>query len=72
MPDLSGFDVQVQLRDADQLLPVVVITGHDTPEAKKRAMDGGAVAYLRKPVDDEMLLSAVARALTMAGSKEAP
>jgi two-component system, LuxR family, sensor kinase FixL len=44
-------------------IPVVVITGHDTPEAQARAMKGGAVAYLRKPVDAEALLDAIVAAI---------
>ena len=67
MPGLSGFDLQLQLRDSPQPPPVVIITGHDTPEAQKRALAAGAVAYLRKPVDDQVLLDAVARAIASDG-----
>jgi FixJ family two-component response regulator len=63
MPELNGFELQVQLKASEKSLPVVVITGHDTPEAEKRVMDAGAVAYLRKPIDDQELLEAVAKAL---------
>ena len=63
MPELNGFELQVQLQASEKSLPVVVITGHDTPEAEKRVMDAGAVAYLRKPIDDQELLEAVAKAL---------
>ena len=63
MPELNGFELQVQLNALAQSLPVVVITGHDTPEAQKRVMDAGAIAYLRKPIDDRELLAAVAKAV---------
>lgn len=63
MPEVSGFELQAQLRASPQPLPVIVITGHDTPESQKRALAAGAVAYLRKPVDDQVLLDAVARAV---------
>ena len=63
MPGMSGFDVQLRLKDAGIPLPVVVITGHDTDESQQRALHGGAVAYLRKPVDDQALLSAIAAAV---------
>ena len=63
MPELSGFELQVQLNGSAQPVPVVVITGHDTPEAEKRVMDAGAIAYLRKPIDDQELLEAVGKAL---------
>jgi FixJ family two-component response regulator len=65
MPELSGFELQVQLNGSAQPVPVVVITGHDTPEAEKRVMDAGAIAYLRKPIDDQELLEAVAKALAV-------
>jgi FixJ family two-component response regulator len=64
MPGLSGFDVQARLRDDADVLPVVTITGHDTPESQQRALAGGAKAYLRKPVDDQVLLDAVRAAIS--------
>jgi FixJ family two-component response regulator len=60
MPGMSGFEVLAQLRGR---LPVVVITGHDTPEAEARSLAGGAAAYLRKPVNDRVLLDAVTAAI---------
>jgi len=44
-------------------VPVVVITGHDTPESRARALASGAAAYLLKPVDDRLLLDAIAAAV---------
>ena len=68
MPKVDGFAVQSWLAKAGIQIPVIVLTGHDTPEAQARAMKGGAVAYFRKPVDGEALLSAIARAVS--GGKE--
>lgn len=59
MPDLSGLDVQVLITRERFNVPVIVITGHDTPEARARVTERGAKAYLRKPVDDELLLKAI-------------
>ena len=67
MPKVDGFQVQAWLARARVCLPVIVITGHDTPEAHARALQGGAVAYLRKPVDAEALLSAIATAIEKRG-----
>ncbi len=67
MPKVDGFQVQAWLAKAQLRIPVIVITGHDTPEAQARAMKAGAVAYLRKPVDAEALLDAITAAL--AGGK---
>ena len=63
MPGLSGFDVQQQLAEQHPEVPVVVITGHDTAEARRRALSLGARAYLSKPFDDEALLMAIDEAL---------
>ena len=63
MPELSGFDVQDALATARAAVPVVVITGHDTPESRLRALRLGASAYLCKPVNDEALLAAIAKAI---------
>ena len=63
MPGVNGFDVQDELNQARVRLPVVVITGHDTPTNRTRVMSQGAAAYLCKPVDDSMLLRAIIEAL---------
>jgi FixJ family two-component response regulator len=62
MPGLSGFEVHAQIAASDPSLPVIVITGHDSPETRQRALDGGAAAYLRKPVDEGLLLRAISGA----------
>jgi FixJ family two-component response regulator len=63
MPGMSGFELQAALAEAHPAVPVLVITGHDTPDARVRALDLGAKAYLCKPVDDEELLAAIDRAI---------
>ena len=59
MPQLSGIDVQMRISQSGKRVPVVIMTGQDTPESRRRALDAGAVAYLRKPADDETLVDAV-------------
>ena len=59
MPQLSGFQVQQALRQIDAALPVVIITGDDAPGSRARALGQGAKAFLRKPVDDAILLDAI-------------
>jgi FixJ family two-component response regulator len=63
MPDVSGFEVQAQIAHSHLNIPVVVLTGHDTPEARERALTGGAAAYLCKPIDDETLLAEIGAAI---------
>lgn len=59
MPRVTGFDVQARLAEDRAEIPVVVITGHDSPEARSRALKGGASAYLCKPLDEQTLMDAI-------------
>jgi len=63
MPEMSGFDVQTALAQRHAAVPVVVITGHDTPESRTRAVQLGAKRYLCKPVNDDALLAAIDTAI---------
>ena len=63
MPHISGFDVLRALKQADARVPVVIITGDDSPESRAEALGQGAKAYLRKPVDDAMLIDAIQTAI---------
>jgi FixJ family two-component response regulator len=67
MPQVNGFAVQARLAEAGRRVPVVIITGHDKPENRERALAGGAAAYLRKPVDDQTLLDAIEQAVNPTG-----
>jgi FixJ family two-component response regulator len=66
MPSLNGFEVQERLAAVGSPLPVVIVTGHDNDATRSRALAGGAAAYLRKPVDDQVLLDAIAVAIATA------
>ncbi|NML43216.1 response regulator [Ramlibacter sp. G-1-2-2] len=59
MPRVTGFDVQQGIMRAGAGVPVIIITGDDTTDSRERALRDGARAYLRKPVDDAMLLEAI-------------
>ena len=58
MPQLDGLQVHAQLLSALQGadVPVIVITGDDSPDICVRAIEQGAYAYLRKPVPHELLV----------------
>jgi two-component system, LuxR family, response regulator FixJ len=63
MPGVSGIDLLKRLRDRKINVPVIVITGHADVPLAVEAMKHGAVDFLEKPFDDEVLLSAVRSAL---------
>ena len=67
MPEVSGFDVLEAMRTRQIPVPVIVITGHDEPGMEERSRMLGAIGYLKKPVDREDLLSAIAAATSSAG-----
>jgi FixJ family two-component response regulator len=59
MPGLTGLDLQETLRAAGQRLAIVFITGHRDVPVSVKAMKGGAVDFLTKPVDEGTLLGAI-------------
>ena len=69
MPGLSGLDLQKELGDAGLSMPIVFMTGHGTVPMSVRAMKAGAVDFLQKPVDEQVLLDAIHQALEK-GSRE--
>ncbi len=63
LPDLSGLDLQQRIGNEGGDLPIIFITGHGDIPMTVRAMKAGAVEFLTKPFNDEMLLRAVAGAI---------
>ncbi len=66
LPGISGFELQAQLLDAGIRMPVIFLTGQDRAGMEEYAMQLGASAYLRKPVDEEILLAAIRHAMKSA------
>ncbi|MEI9991953.1 MAG: response regulator FixJ [Rhizomicrobium sp.] len=68
MPEMDGLELQEEVVKRKLGLPVVIITGHGDVPLAVRAMKAGAVDFIEKPFDDEMLLGSIRRALEI-GSK---
>jgi DNA-binding NarL/FixJ family response regulator len=66
MPQMSGLEVQSQLREISPSTRVIIFTGKDDPLIRGSALNAGASAFLTKPFDDEELLTAVRLALASA------
>jgi len=62
MPELNGLEVQ-KLISADTTMPVIFITGRGDIPSTVRAMKGGAIDFLTKPIDEAALLASIERAL---------
>jgi FixJ family two-component response regulator len=56
---MSGLELQEELRTKGADLPVIFITGFDSPETREQAKKSGAAGYFRKPVDDQALLDSI-------------
>jgi two-component system, LuxR family, response regulator FixJ len=63
MPEMSGLEVQSQLREISPSTRVIVFTGKDDPLVRSTALTAGASAFLTKPFDDEELVTSVRLAL---------
>jgi two-component system, LuxR family, response regulator FixJ len=63
MPETSGIDLLHRLKELNVGMPVIVITGHGDVQLAVEAMKIGAVDFIEKPFDDELLLRAVRSAL---------
>jgi two-component system response regulator FixJ len=72
MPDgLGGLELQQQLARGGPCIPIVFITGHEDQQARHQAMAAGAIDFLQKPFDDQLLLEAVARAAAQSNKEKA-
>ncbi|WP_285358541.1 response regulator [Pseudomonas sp. lyk4-R2A-10] len=63
LPDLSGLDLQTALADERYNMPIIFITGYGDIPRTVRALKAGAVEFLTKPFNDDVILSAMADAL---------
>jgi RNA polymerase sigma factor (sigma-70 family) len=70
MPGLSGLDLQEELVDANLSMPIIFMTGHGTVPMSVRAMKAGAVDFLQKPVDEQVLLDAIHHAIERDGREK--
>jgi two-component system, LuxR family, response regulator FixJ len=63
LPGMSGLDLQRELKRRGVALPVVVITGHGDVPAAVAALKIGAVDFLEKPFDSDVVLASIEEAL---------
>ena len=65
MPGMSGLDLQERLLPEGIHLPVIIITGHGDVPMAVRALKSGALDFIEKPFNDQLLLDTVKRALEL-------
>ena len=65
MPKMSGLELQARLKDEGCNVPIIFITAHGDARMRIQAMRRGAVEFLAKPFDHQLLLKRVRAALDM-------
>ena len=65
MPGMSGLDLQTALKADGIAPPIIFITAHGDERMRMQALRSGAVEFLAKPFDDEVLLETVRAALAL-------
>src|SRR6266481_5798763 len=63
MPGMSGLELQAKLNAERCRIPIIFITAHGDEKMRMQALRAGAVEFLAKPFDDEVLLERVRAAL---------
>jgi len=63
MPVMSGLEVQACLRRDSPETQIIFMSGRDDPSVRRTALDAGAVAFLAKPFEDDVMLQLVRKAV---------
>jgi len=71
MPEMDGLELVQRLKQTGVLIPVIVMTGHGDVPLAVEAMKSGVVDFIEKPFDDELMLSAIRRAMQVGGEDAA-
>jgi FixJ family two-component response regulator len=63
MPEISGLDVQKRLNDSGVKIPIIFMSAHQESAAREQAVSAGAIAFLQKPFDGQVLIKTINLAL---------
>jgi len=63
LPGMSGFELQKRLNAEQRGIPIIFITAHADEVSRQRALDGGAIELLGKPVRRQPLFKAIQTAI---------
>jgi FixJ family two-component response regulator len=59
LPEMNGFELQSHLKNEGRNIPIIFITAHSDEASRQRALKGGAIDFLSKPVRRDTLLKAI-------------
>ena len=68
MPDIDGVELLSRMRDMGVRIPSIVITGHGDVPMAVAAMKAGALDFIEKPFEDELIIESIRRACKEVGS----
>lgn len=71
MPEMDGLELQEEITKRGIDVPVVIMTGHGDVRLAVRALKSGAIDFVEKPFDDEVMLASVQRALLIGHQERA-
>jgi FixJ family two-component response regulator len=72
MPGMTGLDLQKELASRKIKIPVIVVSAYDDASIRGLAHEFGAVAFFKKPVDDQALIDAIHWATEVSKRKSGP
>ena len=70
MPGMNGLQLQQHLVEMSNPVPIIFLSAHSTAGDERKALAAGAVQFLQKPVNKDVLLHAIRVALNLTGNNE--
>lgn len=67
MPGMTGLELLPRVREMRPEVPVIMVTAYGDPETKRKAIEGGAIGLLTKPIDFALLREEIDARLGQAG-----
>ncbi|MBM3555145.1 MAG: response regulator transcription factor [Alphaproteobacteria bacterium] len=67
MPGMSGLELQAEIKRREIDMPVIILTGHGDVKVAVHAMKAGAIDFIEKPFNNELLLDAIQKAIADRG-----
>ena len=63
MPEIGGLELQKRLNDSGCKMPIIFMSAHQDNGTREKAFNAGAIAFLQKPFEDQLLVKTIRLAL---------
>ena len=70
LPRMNGLDLQNRLADSGCEAPIILISGHGDVPMARQAFKAGALDFIQKPINDKILLAAIAKGMEIASDSK--